>query len=197
MTLENALAAALFAFALSATPGPNNVMLTASGARFGLRRTVPHLLGVTAGFGALTAAVALGLGGLFEHYPAVHTALRWIGAAYLLYLAWRIATADPAGHGARARPIRFTEAFAFQFANPKVWVMGMTAVALFTAPGDGYALSAAVVIAICMAINLPCVSLWACFGTAIGRWLGSLRARRRFQWVMGGLTAACVGLVAF
>lgn len=190
------LAIALFVFALSATPGPNNVMLTAAGANFGLRRTVPHLLGVSTGLGALIALVAMGLGSLLTRYPAMHVALQIAGSVYLLYLAWRIATADNAATGAKVHaPIRFVEAFGFQFANPKVWIMGISAVGLFTEPGERYALSAATVVVVAMAVNLPSVSLWACFGTVIGRFLHEPTIRRRFNYVMGAMTAACVALV--
>ena len=116
----------LFAFACSITPGPNNMMLMASGANFGLRRTVPHWLGIMAGFGALLLACGLGLGGLFTAYPVLHEILKWAGAAYLLYLAFRIATAksiSPGKGGAPARPMSFLGGAAFQLvtSGPGPW----------------------------------------------------------------------------
>ena len=113
----------MFAFTMSATPGPNNLMLTASGANFGFRRTVPHMLGVSSGFFSLIAVVAIGLGALFIQYPMLQTALRVAGSVYLCYLAWRIATARPQRDGknatGRSRPFTFWQAAAFQYANPR------------------------------------------------------------------------------
>lgn len=186
----------LFAFAMSATPGPNNVMLTASGANYGFRRTIPHMLGISVGFLTLIAVVAAGLGALFVTYPPVKTALEVVGAFYLLYLAWRIATAAPKTEvDAGGRPITFLEAAGFQYANPKAWVMAISAVSAFTVSGDAYVISAVAVALTCSLVNLPSISMWAAFGTGIGRLLHTARAWRWFNRVMGGLTAACVVLI--
>src|SRR6185436_17980675 len=111
------LALATFCFVSSITPGPNNMMLLASGANFGFRRTLPHLMGVSIGFGAMVFAVGLGLGGLFTAYPALYDVLRVVGGAYMLWLAYRIATASGLGDGGSvtARPMSFLEAAAFQW----------------------------------------------------------------------------------
>lgn len=117
---ENLLPLALFAIAGSFTPGPNNVMVTASGQAFGFARSVPHMVGVTAGFAVLLIAFGLGLGQIFTWYPALHHALRIAGVVYLLYLAWRIATAgDPAAAKGSPRPLTFIEAALFQWVNVK------------------------------------------------------------------------------
>lgn len=190
---------ALFSFTMSATPGPNNLMLTASGANFGFRRTIPHMLGISGGFFSLIALVALGLGALFEAWPPLQTALKVIGSAYLLFLAWKVATAPVRLGGddesAGARPLTFWQAAAFQYANPKAWVMGVSAVSAFAIPGEGYALSAALVAVICSLVNLPSIGLWAGFGVAIGRFLNGERARRVFNVIMGALTASCVAFI--
>ncbi|MGB7755124.1 MAG: LysE family translocator [Salinisphaera sp.] len=188
---------ALFALATVGTPGPNNVMLTASGARYGYCRTLTHIAGILGGSAVLYMGVAFGLGALFQRYDLVQYALRMLGATYLLYLAWRIASAPPptlevAGD---ARPLSFTEAAIFQFANPKVWVMGLTLTASFL-PGHGpVLLNALVLTTIMIVVGLPCLSFWAAFGSVIGRALRTDRAWRIFNIIMGTLTAACVGFI--
>jgi threonine/homoserine/homoserine lactone efflux protein len=190
----------MFAFTMSATPGPNNIMLTASGANFGFVRTIPHMLGISSGFFSLIALCALGLGALFTQYPPLQTALKVLGSAYLLYLAWRVATARPKVAGdahAEARPLTFWQAAAFQYANPKAWVMAIGAVSTFTFTGERYAASAALVAVVSALVNLPSISLWAGCGVAIGRVLRSEAAWRAFNLTMGLLTASCVGLIVF
>lgn len=188
----------LFAFSMSVTPGPNNVMLTASGANYGFRRTLPHMLGVSLGFCSLIVVAAMGLGAVFTHYPGLQASLRVVGSGYLLYLAWRIAHAPPPSERApgEGRPLRFHEAAAFQYVNPKAWVMAITAVGTFTLAGEGYAASAAAVAVVCTLVNLPSVSLWAGFGVAIARVLRTPAAWRTFNVAMGLLTASCVFLIA-
>jgi len=187
----------LFAFSMSATPGPNNVMLTASGANFGFRRTIPHMLGINLGFLTLMAVTALGLGIAFVRFPLLQQALRVAGSVYLLYLAWRIATAAPRteGNGLNGRPFRFWEAAAFQYVNPKAWIIAISGVSTFTLAGEHYALSAATVCLTCTVVNLPSISFWAAFGAAVGRLLRSHRSWRIFNVTMGVLTASCVILI--
>jgi threonine/homoserine/homoserine lactone efflux protein len=120
-----------YTFVMSITPGPNNVMLTASGANFGFRRTVPHIFGVAVGFVVQLLAVCAGLSALFARWPALQGALGWVGAAYLLYLGWRMLGRSEAQAGRNARPVSFLEAAMFQFLNPKAWVMTVTAATLF------------------------------------------------------------------
>lgn len=186
--------AALYMISMTITPGPNNVMLTASGANYGFLRTLPHIFGILGGCFLLFAGIALGLGLVFERYPIVQTALRFIGSAYLLYLAWRIATAPPpdlrrTGEG---RPLSFWQAAAFQSANPKAWVMGLALMAGFLPEGGDTVMNALLLAGFAELVGLPCVALWAGFGTAIGRWLDTPRAWRIFNGLMGALTAACV-----
>ncbi|TFH87198.1 LysE family translocator [Billgrantia azerbaijanica] len=186
--------AALYMISMTITPGPNNVMLTASGANYGFLRTLPHIFGILGGCFLLFAGIALGLGLVFERYPLVQTALRIVGSAYLLYLAWRIATAPPPDLRRRGegRPLRFWQAAAFQFANPKAWVMGLALMAGFLPEGGNTVTNALLLAGFAELVGLPCIALWAGFGTAIGRWLDGPRAWRVFNGVMGGLTAACV-----
>lgn len=186
--------AALYMISMTITPGPNNVMLTASGANYGFLRTLPHIFGILGGCFLLFAGIALGLGLLFERFPLVQTALRLIGSAYLLYLAWRIATAPPPDLRRRGEghPLTFWQAAAFQFANPKAWVMGLALMAGFLPEGGDTWVNALLLAAFAELVALPCIAVWAGFGTAIGRWLDSPRAWRVFNALMGALTAACV-----
>lgn len=127
--------AALLPFAVSTaiTPGPNNVMLTASGATFGFRRTVPHMAGILNGFPAMLVAIGWGLGSDFEAYPLAHAILCWVGSAYLPFLAWKMATAGRAGAGnVRGRPLSFLQSAAFKWVSPKSWMMAVGAVTAFT-----------------------------------------------------------------
>jgi threonine/homoserine/homoserine lactone efflux protein len=120
-----------YTFVMSITPGPNNVMLTASGANFGFRRTVPHILGIGCGFIVQLLAVCAGLAALFTRWPALQSALAWVGAAYLLYLGWQMLGHGQAESREAHHPVTFLQAALFQFLNPKAWVMTVTAATLF------------------------------------------------------------------
>lgn len=191
MSLDTLLALVAFAFVTSVTPGPNNLMLLASGVNFGFRRTVPHMLGIGAGFTLMVALVGLGLAPAFEAQPALHTALRAVGAAYMLWLAWRLAHAGPVGNGAptRGRPMRFLGAAAFQWVNPKAWVMALTAVAAY-AGADGGAAGVLPVALVFGAVNLPSVAVWAAFGAALRQALSRPATLRRFNVAMALLLVA-------
>jgi threonine/homoserine/homoserine lactone efflux protein len=178
----------LFAAALCLTPGPNVVMVTASAVNFGFRRAIPHMLGITLGFGFLVLAVGLGLAGLFHAEPRLHTLLKYAGATYLLYLAWRIAQAEAAsGDEARARPINFVEALLFQVINPKGWVTAVGALAAYTTVGGDMVLQTAVIASVLVAACFASVVIWSGFGAAIAPFLGNPRARTAFKWSMAGL----------
>jgi threonine/homoserine/homoserine lactone efflux protein len=135
MSPEILSALLLFAFATSVTPGPNNLMLMASGANYGFRRTVPHMLGISLGHLFMVVVLGLGLAQVFTTWPVAHAMLKVLSVAYMLYLAWRIATAAPPGEArATGRPFTFLEAAAFQWVNPKAWAMALTAISVY-APG--------------------------------------------------------------
>jgi threonine/homoserine/homoserine lactone efflux protein len=178
----------LFAAAATLTPGPNVVLVTASAANFGFRRTIPQMLGSTLGFAAMIMAAGLGLAGVVHAEPRLHAVLKYAGGAYLLYLAWRIARADPASRSAaRARPIGFFEAVLLTWLNPKAWVSTLSALAAFsTVDGDG--LSESALIAFVLASGcLISVAIWAAFGAAIGPFLARPRVRLAFNGSMAGL----------
>ena len=179
----------LFAAAVTLTPGPNVVLVTASAANFGFRRTIPQMLGITFGFGTMVMATGLGLAGVVQAEPRLHLLLKYAGAAYLLYLAWRIARADPASASARSRPIGFVEAMLFTWMNPKAWVSALGAAAAFTTIGGDLLWESAVIAAVLAAFCLSSAAAWAGFGTIIGRHLANPRARRVFNWSMAGLLA--------
>ena len=183
MTQELLLALAGFAFATSVTPGPNNMMLLASGANFGLRRTVPHMLGISIGHALMVFLVGLGLAGLFLAEPRLFTGLKVVAVAYMLWLAWKIATAAPPRAGDVAgKPFTFVQAAAFQWVNPKAWAMALTAVTVY-APGGGIG-PTAVVAAVFAMVNLPSVSVWAAAGQGLRRWLDTPGRLRAFNGAM-------------
>lgn len=171
MSADPLLALVLFAFATSITPGPNNMMLFASGVNFGFRRTVPHMLGIGAGFLSLLIGVGMGLGAVLHAYPPAFIALKVAGGLYLLWIAWKIGSSRSMGEGeAKARPMTFLGAAAFQWVNPKAWVMAVTAMAVYPNP-EQYALTVAMVALVFAAVNVPSVSTWAGFGSALREWL--------------------------
>ncbi|MGL4198410.1 MAG: LysE family translocator [Allorhizobium sp.] len=171
MSVDTLIALVLFAFATSITPGPNNMMLFASGVNFGFRRTVPHMLGIGAGFLSLLIGVGMGLGAVLHAYPPAFIALKVAGGLYLLWIAWKIGSSRSMGDGeAKARPMTFLGAAAFQWVNPKAWVMAVTAMAVYPNP-EQYALTVAIVALVFAAVNVPSVSTWAGFGSALREWL--------------------------
>lgn len=189
MTPEQLLSLAAFAFVTSITPGPNNLMLMASGANFGVRRTLPHMLGVAGGFVFMAVLVGTGLAQAFEAVPALHAALKAASVAYLLYLAWRIATAPPPGDAARAgKPMTFLAAAAFQWVNPKAWAMALTAVSVY-APSQTAAGIVAVAVVFGL-VNLPSVGAWAVLGQGMRRVLTNPRRMRAFNVAMAVLLVA-------
>lgn len=185
----NLLAAlAGFAFVTSITPGPNNLMLLASGTNFGWRRSLPHLLGISFGFGVMLLLVGLGLGALFTQAPWLHALLKWVSLAYLLYLAFKVATAPPPREDGQAqgRPMGFGAAALFQAVNPKAWAMALTAV---TAYGS---LGVAAVTAVFVLVNLPCCGSWALLGEQMRRWLHRPQALKAFNWGAAALMVLSV-----
>ena len=178
----------LFAAVMAFTPGPNVIMVTASGANFGFAKTVPQIFGITIGFGILVVAAGFGFAGIVNAEPRIHTALKYVGGAYLLYLAWSIATADRTEGGSpRARPIGALQAILLQWVNPKAWVFVLGALATYTTDGGDTIWETSVIAAISAISCFLSAATWAAFGAAIGRWLANPRARKAFNWSMAGL----------
>ncbi|MEJ1966993.1 MAG: LysE family translocator [Gammaproteobacteria bacterium] len=181
---------ATYSFVMSITPGPNNVMLTASGANFGFRRTVPHILGISSGCAIQLISVCAGLGALFTKWPVLQTVLQWVGAAYLLWLGWKLVRAGEVAEGKAPQPITFLQAAAFQFVNPKAWVMSLSAVALFLPAGMGVVKAASYLISMMLMINLPCIAVWALFGSSLRGLLMREKPRLAFNVSMAVALAA-------
>lgn len=180
-----------FAFVTSVTPGPNNMMLLASGVNFGVRRSVPHMLGISLGFMLLVVAVGLGLGQLFERVPLLFSALRYLGAAYMLYLAWKIAgsAAPKTRSDERGKPFTFIQAAAFQWVNPKAWIMAIGAITTY-APQENFVVNVLLIAALFALINCPSVGLWTVAGSLLRRWLERPRILRAFNLGMALLLVA-------
>lgn len=190
MSLDAFLALLVYAFVTSITPGPNNLMLLASGVNFGFVRTIPHMLGIGGGFLSLLLAVGFGLGAVLTAFPSLHLALKIAGGAYLLYLSWRIAMSRSMGSKeASARPMTFLEAAAFQWVNPKAWVMAVSAMALYANPAAPF-LSVLIISFAFAVVNVPSVSCWAGFGTAMRGFLSDPVRLKWFNMAMGLLLAA-------
>lgn len=185
---------ALFSFVSSITPGPNNLMLMASGTNFGFRRTIPHMLGISIGFGVMIFLVGLGIAALFKQFPAAYIALKVVSVVYMLWLAYRIATASaPNAKNLDARPMTFIQAALFQWVNPKAWSMTLTAVALYSPAHDLHSLL--IITVIFVVVNLPSVSCWAWLGQNLRRWLSSPVRLRAFNFGMAFLLVCSMALM--
>ncbi|MFG1497229.1 LysE family translocator [Saccharospirillum sp. HFRX-1] len=184
----------IYTFSVSVTPGPNNLMVTASGVNFGYWRTLPHITGIFVGFFTLNILVAAGIGAVLLAIPQLHWALKIAGSAYLLWLAWNIATAGGLGKTAdgEAKPMRWWQAALFQVINPKAWAMALTGIAAFSLSGDDYWPSALAVASMFALVTYPSCSLWALLGMQLRRALQDERKRRWFNGVLGALTALSV-----
>jgi threonine/homoserine/homoserine lactone efflux protein len=187
MPLQLLLPLSLFAFVTSITPGPNNIMLLTSGVNFGFRATIPHIFGIGTGFFSVLFAIGIGLGEVFKAYPEYYTVMKWISAVYFFYLAWGITrSATPqadAGSRKNARPMSYLGAAAFQWANPKAIVMAIACFSSY-APLNSSVRDVIAIASLVMAINLPCVSVWALFGSRLRDYLQNPSHRMTFNWIM-------------
>ena len=182
----------LFCFVSGVTPGPNNIMLMTSGVNFGFRRTLPHLVGVVLGFAAMVALIGLGLDAIFARFPQLMPVMRWAGAAYLLWLAWRIANSGPMREGVvEGRPLGFFGAAAFQWINPKGWVMAISALTAYSVTDD-YTISVIAVALTYLAIGFPSSGAWVVFGSAMRKALRDPGTARAFNLTMAALLVASI-----
>ena len=193
MQFDVFLALVVFANVMAFTPGPNNIMLTASGVNFGFARTVPHLLGVDVGFVVLLAVFAGGLGLLFAAVPALQLALKIAGALYMLWLAWKVASARPIDDkgAALGRPMTFLQAVAFQWVNPKAVVAALSGIAVYMRPGHELP-DFVIVLAVFALATVLSTATWAGFGVALRRVLRNPTLARIFNIVMGLLLVASI-----
>ncbi|WP_103334585.1 LysE family translocator [Pseudotabrizicola formosa] len=189
MTYDLLTALIGFAFVTSVTPGPNNMMLLASGANFGFRRSLPHMLGISLGHALMVLLLGLGLAQVFVILPALGLLLKIASVGYMLWLAWKIAHAAAPKEGTvGGRPFSFLQAAAFQWVNPKAWAMALTAVTVYAAGQGAWAmLTVAIVFAM---VNLPSVSVWTVAGQQLRRWLTTNRRLQVFNWTMAVLLVA-------
>ena len=197
MTVDLLSALAAFAFVSSITPGPNNLMLMASGANFGLTRSLPHMMGVAIGFTVMIVLVGVGLMQLFDLWPASYEVLKYGSVLYLFWLAWKVANAAEPGRATEqgGNPITFLQAAAFQWVNPKAWAMALTAIAAYAPTRDIGAVL--LVSAVFGAINLPSISIWTLMGQQIRHILTSPARLRAFNWTMAALLILSVMPVIF
>ncbi len=184
---------ATFAFATSVTPGPNNMMLLASGVNFGFRRSVPHALGITTGFFVMLVAIGFGLNTLFQAYPVIYQIMKVLGFAYLMYLAWGVATSAPlparGEHNSQVTPLSFLGAIAFQWVNPKAWMIAVS----FSSNYLPHQAVASFVLLGCLLVamvNLPSICIWLWMGTRLEQVLRDPVRRKIFNWVMALLLLA-------
>jgi threonine/homoserine/homoserine lactone efflux protein len=180
-----------FALTMSITPGPNNIMVTASATNFGVGRSIPHIMGISIGFPVMLMALGLGPGQLLIAYPQAHLALKIAGAAYLVFLAWKMATASGIGQGDdKGRPLTFLQAALFQWLNPKAWVIALGALTAYTTVGGAVIRETLIIAAIFVPTCILALAVWAVGGVALRQALMSPRALRVFNVAMALLLLA-------
>lgn len=187
----NIMPVLLFAIAMTVTPGPNNMLLTVSGARFGFRKTLPLVTGITLGIVSQLILSAMGLSVLFERFPMCQSILKYAGTAYILYLAVRIAMVGMTGKEERAHetPMGLFQGMLFQYVNPKAYIMTISAVSVYSESSEAYLLSVMTIILVFAVVGPCCISLWAAFGTVLNKTLMSGPRQRTVQLSLGGITA--------
>jgi threonine/homoserine/homoserine lactone efflux protein len=193
MAADQLLALTVFAAVSSGTPGPNNLMLMTSGVNFGMKRSFPHLMGITVGFSFMIFCVGMGLQTMFTVIPQLEAVLRYVGTAYLLWLAWKIANAGPISDGkSSTKPMGFWAAAAFQWVNPKAWFMAISAITTYasSASGGSQLSQVALVVLIFGTVNFPLVACWGLFGSAMRRFLQEPKILKIFNITMAVLLVA-------
>lgn len=190
----------VFAFVTSVTPGPNNMMLLASGVNYGVRATLPHLLGISSGHFIMLMAVGMGLGELFSHVPVIYQVMQVLGMVYMLYLAWGIVRSGPPPEddamSEGSAPLGFWGAAAFQWVNPKAWVMTLGFFSNYLPQDAGMVLITTSSLVFSL-INLPSIAVWAVMGARMGRYLQVDLYRRIFNWTMALLLVASMAASLF
>lgn len=201
MTLEIVSALAVFAFVFSVTPGPNNLMLLASGTNYGFQATLPHMLGVNIGFMVMIFLVGIGIMRVMEVFPVLHIILKTLCVIYLLYLSWRVATASPASEkmdqGTRiTKPFTFIQAALFQWVNPKAWTLALAVVSTYVPPLQPL-MGILLVVLVCGTVNLPSILVWVVMGTQLRKILDDARRLRVFNRIAAGLLVCSLYPVLF
>jgi threonine/homoserine/homoserine lactone efflux protein len=182
-----------FLTSMGFTPGPNNILVASSGVNFGFRATVPHILGITFGFPIMLLIVGLGLAKVFLAVPMVHVVFKYVSLVYLVYLAWRIATASAlTATPGSAKPLTFVQAAAFQWVNGKAWIIAVSAVTTYTVVNSTLWLQISAIAAMDVGITLASVSCWTLFGHFLRNYLHTDSRRRRFNYTMAGLLVVSI-----
>lgn len=190
--MQDLLPIILFCFAASITPGPNTIMLMTSGLNHGVYKTLPLFLGVITGFPLMLTALAMGLGVVFVKFPAAHQFIKIAGSAYLLYLAYKIASTRTVDDDKRReKPLTFLQGMAFQWLNPKAWVVAVGALAAFTDVGE-FTVQFVRVLLSFFGVGSLCMVVWMCFGAALNRFIHNRKMLQIFNIVMGLLLAVSV-----
>ena len=185
ITWELIVAISIYYFVMYATPGPNNSILTASGIKFGFIRSVPNIIGISSGHGLQLALVCFGLGSLFSQFPILLEVLKYIGACYLLYLAWKMfGSLNISRTEEKSSPLKYYEAILFQFVNPKAWVICITAVSLFYPENVNLIIGTLFLVIMSTIINLPSISIWAFGGSIIRRYLSNKKLKTIIEWIL-------------
>ena len=191
ITWELILAISAYNFVMYVTPGPNNSILTASGIKFGFFRSVPNIFGIPTGHGIQLALVCLGLGSLFTQFPILLNILRYVGAIYILYLAYKMfGSLNVSSTEGKSRPLRYYEAILFQFVNPKAWVICITAVSLFYPEKENLIIGTLFMVIMSTLINIPSISVWAFGGSVIRHYLGNNKLKKSIEWLLALLLLA-------
>ena len=185
ITWELIAAVSVYYFVMYATPGPNNSILTASGIKFGFIRSIPNIIGISSGHGVQLALVCFGLGSLFTQFPILLEVLKYIGACYLLYLAWKMfGSLNISRTEEKSSPLKYYEAILFQFVNPKAWVICITAVSLFYPENVNLIIGTLFLVIMSTIINLPSISMWAFGGSIIRRYLSNKKLKTIIEWIL-------------
>ena len=185
ITWELIATISVYYFVMYATPGPNNSILTASGIKFGFIRSIPNIIGISSGHGVQLALVCFGLGSLFTQFPILLEVLKYIGACYLLYLAWKMfGSLNISITEEKSSPLKYHEAILFQFVNPKAWVICITAVSLFYPENVNLIIGTLFLVIMSTIINLPSISMWAFGGSVIRRYLSNIKLKKIIEWLL-------------
>lgn len=187
----------LFSISATLTPGPNNILLAYSGANFGFRKTLPHIVGIRIGMTCMHLAMLLGLGKLFEQYPMLHQVLSVFAASYIIYLAIKIARGKPNSSNSSASPMTFSQAALFQLVNPKSWAMLLTLVTALTLPNEQYWPSALLGLIVFNLATLPCSFFWVGVGRYLKGFLQNPQKLKRFNLVMASLLLLTLPLIFY
>ncbi len=184
-----------YSFINSVTPGPNNIMLASSGVNFGFKRTIPHFMGVYLGFILMLTIVCFGLGEVFTRFPQIQPILKYVGSAYLLYLAWRIFRSSSISNASVGKPLSFFEAALFQYINPKAWILAGTIPSAFVTGVQITSIDVLYLVGGHAMVSLPAILFWVIAGTQLRRLLSTPRTLMIFNTVMALLLVGTVAMI--